>query len=427
MPGRVRTGLKIGRSPRSSASSIDIDLSQAVTMKKARKGSKDRTSAKVAQKGAPAPPPAVTFDMVIESPPVVFYGPASTSTGALLSGQLKVNVNEVELRVDDFHMDFQAFVQTKKPVQSHCPDCAVKDNTLCSWNFLTEPVTLKKGTHAYPFSYLLPGHLPSTSHGALANVDYKLSAKATTHSAETFRFERAIDVKRAIMSGEEKSSLRVFPPTSLTANIVLQPVIHPIGEFPVQFRMEGLVKRGPETQTRWRMRKMNWRIDEKSKMISPPCTKHSHKVGGEKKGVLHEDVRTIGAEDLKGGWKTDFSGTGQVEIAFQAAINSETRPVCDVDSATGMVVSHTLIIEMVVAEEYCYNKTPKLVTPTGAARILRTSFNVTVTERSGLGISWDEEQPPVYDDVPASPPTYTQMEDFDTSSLDGEPDRLILS
>ena len=29
-----------------------------------------------------------------------------------------------------------------------------------------------------------------------------------------------------------------------------------------------------------------------------------------------------------------------------------------------------------------------------------------VTERAGLGISWDEEQPPMYGDVPASPPSY---------------------
>jgi len=29
-----------------------------------------------------------------------------------------------------------------------------------------------------------------------------------------------------------------------------------------------------------------------------------------------------------------------------------------------------------------------------------------VTERSGMGISWDEEQPPMYEDVPASPPLY---------------------
>ena len=37
-----------------------------------------------------------------------------------------------------------------------------------------------------------------------------------------------------------------------------------------------------------------------------------------------------------------------------------------------------------------------------------------LTERSGMGISWDEEMPPMYEDVPASPPGYAlaYMEDF---------------
>jgi hypothetical protein len=33
-------------------------------------------------------------------------------------------------------------------------------------------------------------------------------------------------------------------------------------------------------------------------------------------------------------------------------------------------------------------------------------FLLVVTDRSGLGISWDEEIPPVYENIPASPPPY---------------------
>jgi hypothetical protein len=38
----------------------------------------------------------------------------------------------------------------------------------------------------------------------------------------------------------------------------------------------------------------------------------------------------------------------------------------------------------------------------------------------GLGISWDQEMPPVYDDVPPSPPGYAKMEDVDVNSLSNE-------
>ena len=57
--------------------------------------------------------------------------------------------------------------------------------------------------------------------------------------------------------------------------------------------------------------------------------------------------------------------------------------------------------------------------PTGSARVLRMQFKVVVTERAGMGISWDEEMPPMYEDVPSSPPGYARIEDFE-GELPGE-------
>ncbi|AMD18692.1 HBL210Wp [Eremothecium sinecaudum] len=45
--------------------------------------------------------------------------------------------------------------------------------------------------------------------------------------------------------------------------------------------------------------------------------------------------------------------------------------------------------------------------PTGAARVLRMQFRLVMTERSGIGISWDDEVPPTYQAVKhLSPPGY---------------------
>ncbi|GME78470.1 unnamed protein product [Ambrosiozyma monospora] len=45
--------------------------------------------------------------------------------------------------------------------------------------------------------------------------------------------------------------------------------------------------------------------------------------------------------------------------------------------------------------------------PTGVARVLRMQFKLIITERSGLGVAWDDEVPPTYTSVGAlSPPTY---------------------
>jgi len=154
------------------------------------------------------------------------------------------------------------------------------------------------------------------------------------------------------------------------------------------------------------MRKLVWRIDENSKLVSAPCAHHISKVGGDGKGVLYEETRTLACKELKGGWKTDFSDKGRCEFEFQAGIPVGFPSSTDIEMGTGMLaISHQLVIEMIVAEEYI-PKNSKLVTPTGAARVLRMQFNLVVTERGGLGISWEDECPPLYENVPTSPPTY---------------------
>jgi hypothetical protein len=363
----------------------------------------DKKSPKASPKVEPQA--AATLNMSVESPPIVFYNSAQSSSGAIFSGQLLMGVHEPHISINSFEMRLLAIVSTKKPVAQHCSDCSSQTTEIHKWEFLTHPTSLRHGAHSFPFSHLLPGHLPATTHGSLATLDYYLSAVATTANGEKITYRRSIDVKRAIFPGNEKHSIRIFPPTNLTASVKLPPVIHPIGDFPIEMRLSGIVQNKDDSQTRWRLRKLNWRIEETQKFIAPACAKHIQKVGGEGKGVLHEDVRAIANEEVKTGWKTDFE-RGEIDVEFNAACNVALKPLCDMDSQSGMSVKHNLIIEMVVAEEWAPLKKLNQATPTGAARVLRTQFHLTLTERSGMGIAWDEEQPPIYEDVPASPPTY---------------------
>jgi hypothetical protein len=365
------------------------------------------------------------MDMEVESPPLVFYNQPQSSTGALLSGQLKVQVTDPTVTFEKFEMRLLATVTTKKPVSHNCPDCTTQTTEIYKWEFLKAPTSLKHGDHSFPFSYLLPGHLPATTHGSLASLDYHLAAVATSSTGENITYQRSIDIKRAVMPGNDKHSIRVFPPTNLTANVTLPPVIHPIGDFGMEMRLTGLNTKTKDALTRWRLRKLSWRIEENQKFVAPACPKHAQKVGGEGKGILHDEMRVIAHQDVKNGWKSDFE-EGNVDVEFKAAVNTALKPLCDVESPNGLSVTHNLVIEMVVAEEWAPLKKPNQATPTGSARVLRMQFHIILTERSGLGVSWDEEQPPMYEDVPASPPTYTQMEDFNIEELDNEVDRLRL-
>lgn len=371
--------------------------------------------------------PSAKLDVLIESPPLVCYGNPTNSTGALFSGRMRITISESvgEVTLNQFDVRLVSKVTTKKPVSHSCPNCATRTDELTRWNFLNGNLKLKTGDHDFPFSYLFPGNLPASCDASLGKVEYCLMAHAKSTTGEEYNLKLPLDVRRALIPGNDKSSIRIFPPTNLTGRVVLPSVVHPIGKFPVDMTLSGVVDKGDETQTRWRLRKMMWRIEEHQKIVSTACQKHSHKIGGEGKGVLHQETRIIGHNEEKNGWKTDFdTAGGEIGMQFEASINPTTNPVCDMDAPGGLEVKHNLVIELIVAEEFCPNRNTRQITPTGAARVLRMQFNLHVTERSGLGISWDEEMPPVYEDVPASPPGYTRpddtrsvMEDYQGSPL----------
>lgn len=351
------------------------------------------------------------FEVEIESPPLCFYGGPATSTGALLSGRLKLKVDDPTgyVRLINFTMKLRCAISTKKPIQKDCSECKERYDDLQEWSFLSEPKTFKKeDDNDFPFSHLLPGHLPATTCATLGSVSYHLYVSAIASTGDLIELTCPLKLQRAIPPGRDKASIRIFPPTNLTGRVVLPPVIHPIGTFPVQMTLSGVVEKKVDHELRWRLRKTMWRIEEHTKMVSKPCSKHEHKVA-EGETVQNEDVKKVGEDELKTGWKTDFNTQGgEITLEFDAALSTRNnhKAVCAVDSQARLVVNHLLVIELIVAEEFCPNKNKGLITPTGAARILRMTFKLVMTERAGMGISWDEETPPLYENVPDSPPGY---------------------
>jgi hypothetical protein len=106
-------------------------------------------------------------------------------------------------------------------------------------------------------------------------------------------------------------------------------------------------------------------------------------------------------------WKADYlNPEGCIEVEFPFSANTGDKVTCNMKDGQGTVISHVLEVEMIVYEEYAPLKKLSQVTPTGGARVLRMHFDMNLTERAGLGVSWTMERPPLYGDVPPSPPTY---------------------
>lgn len=224
---------------------------------------------------------------------------------------------------------------------------------------------------------------------------------------------KSINIKRSLQVPDTPHhSIRVFPPTNITAAVHYPQVIHPIGTSQLTLRLDGAVKSNPDVKTveYWKLKRVSWKIEEHLNTVAPACLKHVPKEPetGEpiKKGLKRTETRIVGSGDMNSGWKADYSPNGTIELELEYQFNPLLKPVCDMKSRDGTEVTHQLVVEMVVAQEYAPVNQIKHATPTGVARILRMHFNTVLTERAGLGVSWDNEAPPIYQDVPPSPPSY---------------------
>jgi hypothetical protein len=351
----------------------------------------------------------------------VFYGDAENSSGALVSGQLFLDVRKEEgVEFESFDATLNIHVVQKRPFVAHCHDCTNQFTEVKRWVLLERPLLLAKGRHAFPFSILLEGHLPTSMDGALVAISYEFKAEAVPKpegsSHPVIKLERTLDVKRSLPEHDvPHHSVRVFPPTNIKASVHYPQAIHPIGNNTLSLRLDGLSKHNPKPNTieRWKLKKLTWRLEETAKTIAPACAKHTPKDSSQeqpgKKGLVRTDVRTIGEKALFSGWKSNYSSPSDsaVEIELDYYLAKNAKYNCNSKSRDGSEVSHQLMVEMVVSQEWAPASRPNMVTQTGVGRILRMHFATVLTERAGLGISWDNEAPPVYQDVPPSPPSYS--------------------
>ncbi|KAI1636261.1 hypothetical protein F4809DRAFT_662712 [Biscogniauxia mediterranea] len=372
--------------------------------------------------------PHASLDWKIESPPAVMHGSTEESTGALVSGQLLLCVKEEVFEVESFDAKLEIHVMQKRPFNHHCQSCQHQRTELKTWSLLREPTTLSKRTHEFPFSVLLAGHLPATTDNSVMSIHYEFTAEVKPKTGPALKLSRTIDVRRSLPVPElPHHSVRIFPPTNITASVHFAQIIHPIGANQFTLRLEGIVKHNVDAKSveYWKLKRLSWKLEEHLSTVAPACDKHSPRDPDTglpaKKGTPRSDSRTLAHADLHGGWKADYSPNGNIEAEVEYQCAPSARAACDVKGSDGSTeITHQLVVEMVVVQEYAPLAHPTHITPTGVARILRMHFAVVLTERAGLGVSWDNEAPPIYQDVPPSPPAYSGLISYNAAAADDD-------
>ncbi|KAK3044574.1 hypothetical protein LTS18_000911, partial [Coniosporium uncinatum] len=195
---------------RGSMDHINLNLKRkSVAARGSSNDRKKEKNAKERETRSPRMEPhrSAKLDMLVESPPLLFMGKPDQSTGALFSGQLRVDVVDPEVTLQSFEMVLLCTTKFKKPVAQNCPTCAKKEDELHKWTFVKESKKLKRGQHQFPFSYLFGGHLPGTTQGELASLEYHLVAIAKTSMGETLSYDKSLKLSRAIQPGNDKHSM----------------------------------------------------------------------------------------------------------------------------------------------------------------------------------------------------------------------------
>jgi hypothetical protein len=230
----------------------------------------------------------------------------------------------------------------------------------------------------------------------------------------------AIPIKRCIPEPLHlRRAVRFFPRTDIKATARYIATIHAIENNKFKLKIDGLLsqcERHGDVEL-WRLRQVVRKLEETIKTTVPACEKHLRRAHGAQcsiKGTQRGKTRTIGGDQMREGWKgnnTFRDGTLEIEIEF--GVNQAggggcglTKYAFDTKVDDGTVINHILYVELLVSMELTTENRPHATTLTGISRRLSMNFGVTLTNFSSTSISWDNETPPTYGDVPPSPPSY---------------------
>ncbi|CAA18417.1 arrestin-related substrate adaptor Any1 [Schizosaccharomyces pombe] len=349
----------------------------------------------------PKDPARCTLDIRMESPPLVFLGSPETSSGALASGILKLTIlHQPFIKVHTLKLQLIKRITVLHPAISHCSACAGSKEVLQTWD-LAANTTYRPGTQHWPFSWLFPGSLPASVSNRYIKLEYYLEATLcygtpeggiSPSKPEVLKFP--LQLKRAAIPSPDTIHKRIFPPTNLVANITLPSTLHPHGAALMEVTMTGFAQNDGND---WKINRVTWRLEEHMQFSCQPCERHRDLV----KPRPIEEKRILSTQDLQSGWKFIDN---QMFLSTQINTSSLREPSCDVEipAPFSLKVSHHLIFETIV------NRKKNVAgNNMGNARILRVSVVQPLTTPAGLGISWDEECPPVFESVGPAPPAYT--------------------
>ncbi|UPL01492.1 hypothetical protein LCI18_012426 [Fusarium solani-melongenae] len=368
---------------------------------------------------------AVSIDWEIESSPIIVIGTDSDSLPSFLSGTLSLDVNEPLVEIAGFTAVLNVHTVQKKPAKNRCAKCKDQYFEIHHWSFLDQHTVLQSGSQAFPFSTLIPDHLPASMDSPLLSVSYEFHAKVhfksqntETNTPQTVDFERILTVRRRIsVPNFPLQMTRIFPAEGIRVESSISPIIRPAEVNNASLSLTGLLVSPGNGQHDhiWRLWKGAWRLEEKIEAIAIPCERHRCSVtesGSE--GFVRRKTRTLGKGGIYNGWEENAAeGTAGLELDFdirQSSNGPGSAYSYDTKSPDGTKVTHALVIELVFVKEHFPQGHLDSAIRTGVGRIITLTYLVVLADDQSIAPGWVVESLPSYQEEWVNPPGYGEGE-----------------
>ncbi|EGY20534.1 uncharacterized protein VDAG_10163 [Verticillium dahliae VdLs.17] len=370
---------------------------------------------------------AVSLDWDIESSPNIVLGTGLNSPPSFLSGKLSLNIKGPPVEINRFTAVLNVHTVQKKPVKNYCAKCKDQYFAIHYWPFLNQSTVLQSGIQTFPFSTLIPDHLPASMKSPLLSVAFEFHAEVhyksqtiPTSMPRTVSFKRTLTVRRHIsIQHWPLQATRNFPASGIRVKSSIEPIIRPAGANNVCLLLTGLLvsPKNGDNDYIWRLWKGAWRLEETIKAIAIPCERHRCSVPESgSQDLVRRTSRTLGENGVYDAWKEcDAEGSAEVEFGFDICQRSNVPEPAynhDTKSIDGTEVTHALVIELVLVKEHFPRGQLHLAIRTGVGKILRLTYRVAMADDQSTAPGWVAERLPTYQDESPSPPGYLEGQNW---------------
>ncbi|EEY22240.1 conserved hypothetical protein [Verticillium alfalfae VaMs.102] len=377
---------------------------------------------------------AVSLDWDIESSQNIVLRTVPNSLPSFLSGKLFLIINGPPVEISRFTAVLNVHTVQKKPAKNRCAKCKDQYSAIHYWSFLDQSTVLQSGIRTFPFSTLIPDHLPASMNSPLLSVAYEFHAEIhfksqiiPTSMPRTVSFKRALTVRRHVsIENWPLQATRDFPASGIRVQSSIEPIIRPAGVNNVCLSLAGLLVSpgNGENDYIWRLWKGAWRLEENIEAIAIPCERHRCSVpesGSE--DLVRRISRTLGENGVYDAWK-ECNAEGSAEVVFGFGICQRSNAPDhtynhDTKSLDGTEVTHALVIELVLVKEHFPRGQLHLAIRTGVGKILRLTYRVFMADDQSIAPGWIVERLPSYQDESPSPPGYLEGQDLVRSERAG--------